>query len=112
MSGSPKSIDVQIGERLYAARQAAALPIDVVAKQVGLPVRRLISFELGESRADARTLADLASVLGIEIREIFAQCCSMQYQSAGQFISTAKCNPAMVELLNTAKAHNFERRVA
>lgn len=112
MSDRSTSIDVQIGEKLFQARQAAGLTVEIVAKQSGLSVRQMIGIELGDIRVDAKSLSKLARILGIEIREFFGQYCSMQHQNAQQFVSTAKHNPALLALLQTAKDQNFIRRVA
>ncbi|MEL7109180.1 MAG: helix-turn-helix transcriptional regulator [Pseudomonadota bacterium] len=112
MTGRSKTVDEQIGERVFKARQAAGLTIEALAMQVRLPVRQMISLELGESRADAKTISNLAGLLGIEIRELFAQCCNMQYYDADQLISSAKRKPKFVALMRAAKAENFERRAA
>jgi transcriptional regulator with XRE-family HTH domain len=65
-------IDVQIGRSLRRLRFQAGLSLHRLATAIGVTNARLLEFESGEARIEARVMAEMCDVLDVRPSAFFA----------------------------------------
>ncbi|MEM7330007.1 MAG: helix-turn-helix transcriptional regulator [Pseudomonadota bacterium] len=112
MSMNGNQIDAQIGSRVCKARVSAGFSVSDVSERTGMAVDHLIDIETGALRIESSEITQLANVLGIEIRALFEDCCSMQQRSVSELVALMKTNDAMVGLIERSRTEKANLRVA
>lgn len=67
------SLDVQIGQRLRAARVGASQSLSELSRQSGIAEADLHAIEAGSKRIGAAMLYSLSRILKVEIRSLFSK---------------------------------------
>lgn len=105
-------MDQEIGRRIRAARENDRQSIEQLSARVGILSKDLERIETGTSRASATLLARLSSVLGLEIRVFFEDCCNMQYRPSVALIKRAKSRGLLANLIEAEKQRKGGLRAA
>jgi transcriptional regulator with XRE-family HTH domain len=67
------AIDELVGGKIQQRRTALRISRDRLARTVGISVRELAAFELGQNRAAAQVLADIAEALDVSVAWFFVR---------------------------------------
>ena len=105
-------IDAQIGSRICKARLSAGVSVSDLSERTGIAVDHLIDIETGALRVQSSEIIQLANALGIEIRSLFEDCCSVQQRSVSEMIALMKTNDAIVGLIERSRKKKTDLRVA
>jgi len=65
------SVDELVGRRVQQRRTALNIPIDELARTIGITPMQLEAFESGKVRFDPQLLADIAKILGVSAAWFF-----------------------------------------
>jgi len=68
---SVRDLDVQIGQRIKAARQAQSMSQTLLANRLCITSQQVQKYEKGSNRVSAARLHDIAYVLGMPIAYFF-----------------------------------------
>jgi transcriptional regulator with XRE-family HTH domain len=74
------NLDVYIGSRILEKRAEVGLSPEQLAQMIGCSSQEMAEIEVGHHRASAQFLADLASVLGVDIGFFFEGIASVVLQ--------------------------------
>jgi transcriptional regulator with XRE-family HTH domain len=65
------SVDELVGRRVQQRRTALNIPIDELARTIGITPMQLEAFESGKVRFDPQLLAEIARILGVSAAWFF-----------------------------------------
>jgi transcriptional regulator with XRE-family HTH domain len=71
MSKRPDQIDIYVGARIRALRNAKELSQTALAEQLGVTFQQVQKYENGVNRVGAGRLSRVAKLLGVEIGELY-----------------------------------------
>ncbi len=112
MDHSHASIDVEIGKALRAARDEQRYTIAQLALRADVPTATIEAIEQGAERASAAQLFRLSRVLGVELRSLFSECCSMQYSNPSSMLQKLRTDRTLSALVEKVRLDRSDRYVA
>jgi transcriptional regulator with XRE-family HTH domain len=71
--GKPNPIDVHVGARLRACRQARGLSQEVLSSRLGITFQQVQKYERGDNRMGSSRLYDLSVILGVSVGYFFEE---------------------------------------
>ena len=112
MAQNQQSIDVRIGSSLRAAREKRHLAVSTLAEQAQIECDTLIAIENGAERASAAQIFCLSKILGIELKQIFRDCCKMKHSRAIAPIQSLNTPEGIAALVVRMRTDTLKTRAA
>ena len=112
MVQNTQSLDVRIGSSLRAAREKRHLAVSALAEQAQMDCDTLIAIENGAERAGAAQIFRLSKILGIELKQIFRNCCKMKHSRAIAPVQTLNTPDGIAALVVRMRTDTLKTRAA
>ena len=112
MVQNTQSLDVRIGSSLRAAREKRHLAVSTLAEQAQMECDTLIAIENGAKRASAAQIFRLSKILGIELKQIFRNCCKMKQSRTIAPVQTLDTPDGIAALVVRMRADTLKTRAA
>ena len=112
MVQNTQSLDIRIGSSLRAAREERHLAVSTLAEQAQMDYDTLIAIENGAEQASAAQIFRLSKILGIELKQIFRNCCKMKHSRAIAPFQTLNSPDGIAALVVRMRTDTLKTRAA
>jgi DNA-binding XRE family transcriptional regulator len=107
-----QTVDERIGLALRDAREQREMAVSTLAAQADIERDTLIAIEHGTERASAAQVFRLSKVLGIELKQIFGDCCKMKPSAVMRPVQTLKAPDGINALVARMRTDAVKTRAA